>query len=109
MYNEYQYDPYTYYYPNAFYPIYPQKPTLLQSMRNLSQQMNISSTIRTAQKTLYTVNQIIPIINQLRPIIHNASTAFKVAKAVKSFNDEGLDEEIDHDLTNETQQFENMI
>jgi hypothetical protein len=57
------------------------------------QRLNLSSTIKTAQKTLYTANQIIPIINQLRPIIHNASTAFKVAKVVKNFDDE-IDNEL---------------
>ena len=46
----------------------------------------MSSTLRTAQKTLYTVNQMIPIINQLRPVLHNASTAFRVVKAVKQFD-----------------------
>jgi hypothetical protein len=85
----------------------PRKPSLLQSMKNSMQQLNMSSTLRTAQKTLYTMNQIIPIINQLRPVIHNASTAFRVAKAVRSINDEGLDEEIDNHLNE--QQFENML
>lgn len=106
MYDEYQYNPQFYYYPNPYYPMMPRRPSLLQSMRYSMQQMNISSTIRTAQKTLYTMNQIIPIINQLRPVIHNATTAFKVAKAVKSINDD-LDEEIDNQL-NSDHFFDNM-
>lgn len=104
MFDEYDYNP-NYYYYNSFYPIPPRKPSLLQSMRYSMQQMNVASTIRTAQKTLYTVNQIIPIVNQLRPIIHNASTAFKVAKVVK--NMENFDDEIDEDLKDKF--FENMV
>lgn len=85
-----------YYYQNQFfYPPY-QKPSLLQKMKYSMQQMNISSTIKTTQKTLYTINQIIPIIHQLKPVISNATTAFKVAKVVKSIDD--LDEEIDNNL-----------
>jgi hypothetical protein len=75
-------------------------------MKYSMQRLNLSSTIKTAQKTLYTANQIIPIINQLKPIIHNASTAFKVAKAVKSF-DNDIDKEIDQELNN--QSFSHMI
>ena len=107
MYDEYQFNPRFYYYPNPYNPIMPRRPTLLQSMRYSMQQMNVSSTIRTAQKTLYTMNQIIPIINQLRPVIHNATTAFRVAKAVRTIHDD-LDDEIDENL-NSTQTFENMI
>jgi len=86
----------------------PQKPSLLQSMKYSISQMNMSSTIRTAQKTLYTMNQLIPIINQLRPVIHNASTAFRVVRAVKQVNLDDIDEEIDQNVNDDSQVFENM-
>ena len=85
MYPQYPYDDYNFPY-NPYYPMMPQRPSLLQSMKYSMHQMNLSSTIRAAQKTLYTANQIIPIIIQLKPILHNASTAFRVAKAVKQFD-----------------------
>ena len=69
----------------------------------------MSSTIRTAQKTLYTANQIIPIVNQLRPVLHNATTAFRVVKAVKQFDFDDLDEEIDQSINQESEVFENML
>lgn len=93
------------------YPIYPYppmmtpKPSLLQSMKYSLNQMSMSSTLRTAQKTLYTVNQLIPIVNQLRPVVHNATTAFRVVKAVKEFN---FDDEIDENVHDNPEIFENM-
>ena len=72
-------------------------------------QISMSSTIRTAQKTLYTVNQIIPIINQLRPVLHNASTAFRVVKAVKQFDFDEIDNEIDNNVNEESEVFQNML
>lgn len=97
------------YYPQ--YPIMPiyQKPSLLQSMKYSMNQISMSSTIRTAQKTLYTVNQIIPIINQLRPVLHNASTAFRVVKAVKQFDFDEIDNEIDNNVNEESEVFQNML
>lgn len=96
---------------HSFPPYYPYppmmyKPSLLQSMRHSLNQISMSSTLRTAQKTLYTVNQVIPIINQMRPVLHNASTAFRVVKAVKSFD---FDDEIDQSLSQDQQTFENML
>ncbi len=108
-------------YPNDFnqfmppyYPQYPmmpmyQKPSLLQSMKYSLNQISMSSTLRTAQKTLYTVNQMIPIINQLRPVLHNASTAFRVVKAVKQFDFDEIDNEIDNSVNEESEVFENML
>lgn len=108
MYPQFPNDPfynnYQPYYPQ--YPMIPHKPSLLQSMKYSFNQASVSSTIRTAQKTLYTVNQLIPIINQLRPVLHNASTAFKVVKAVKQFN---FDDEIDQNVDERSTQFENML
>ena len=104
---------YPQYPPYDFYPYYPpmmyQKPSLLQSMRYSLHEMNLSSTIQTAQKTLYTANQLIPIINQLRPVLHNAKTAFRVVKAVKSFDLDDIDEDIDKNVQVESQTFENML
>ena len=97
------------------YPYMPQqsmmgmKPSLLQSMKYSLNQLSMSSTIRTAQKTLYTANQIIPIVNQLRPVLHNATTAFRVVKAVKQFDFDDLDEEIDQSINQESEVFENML
>lgn len=91
MYPQY---PYSYMNPQ----MYPMKPSVLQSMKYSLNQMNISSSIQTAQKTLYTINQIIPIIHQLRPIIHNASTAFKVVKAVKQFDFNEIDQDISQNV-----------
>lgn len=112
MYPQYPYD-YSQFMP-SYYPQYPmmpmpQKPSLLQSMKYSLNQISMSSTIRTAQKTLYTVNQIIPIINQLRPVLHNASTAFKVVKAVKQFDFDEVDEEIDNNVDKDSEVFKNML
>ncbi len=78
---------------NMQYPPYP-KPSLLANVKYSINQLNLSSTLQTTQKTIYTINQIIPIINQLRPIIHNASTAFRVAKTMKNFNFDDIDEQV---------------
>lgn len=110
MYPQFPNDPYSYpYYPQQFYPMMPQKPSLLQSMKYSLNQMSMSSTIRTAQKTLYTVNQIIPIVNQLRPVLHNAKTAFRVVKAVKSFDLDDIDQDIDKSVHQDSEVFENML
>lgn len=110
MYPQFPNDPYSYpYYPPNYYPMMPQKPSLLQSMKYSMNKMSMSSTLRTAQKTIYTLNQVIPIINQLRPVLHNASTAFRVVKAVKQFDLDDIDEEIDQNITNNNNTFENMI
>lgn len=95
--------------PYYSYPPMMYKPSLLQSMKYSLGQISMSSTIKTAQKTLYTVNQVIPIINQLRPVLHNASTAFRVVKAVKQFDFDDIEEEIDQNISQETQTFENML
>ncbi|MEG0685129.1 MAG: VrrA/YqfQ family protein [Coprobacillus sp.] len=116
--------------PNYPYPNFPQqmpfmpymKPSLLQSMKLSLGQMNMSSTIRTVQKTLYTANQIIPIVNQLRPVLHNATTAFRVVKAVKQFDFDDIDQDIEQNVqpvenaeelqttkTSTPQTFENML
>src|SRR5699024_8020764 len=104
---------YPQYPPYDFYPYYPpmmyQKPSLLQSMRYSLHQMNFSTTILISQKTLYTTNQLITIINQLRPVLHNAKTAFRVVKAVKSFDLDDIDEDIDKNVQVESQTFENML
>lgn len=95
MYPQYPNQAYFYsFYPQNYYPPMSPKPSLLQSMKYSMNQMNISSTIKTAQKTLYTVNQIIPIVNQLRPVIHNAKTALQVAKVVKQFDFDDIDDQI---------------
>ena len=107
MYSQYPYDPYVFY-QQPYYPMMPQKPSLLQSMKYSLNQISMSSTLRTAQKTLYTANQLIPIINQLRPVLHNAKTAFHVVIAVKQFDFDEIDEEIDQNIKEE-QTFENMI
>ena len=86
-------------------------------MKTSMGQLSMSSTIRTAQKTLYTANQLIPIINQLRPVLHNATTAFRVVKAVKTFDFDEIDQEIDQSIQespkenneNEDKVFENML
>ena len=111
MYPEFPESPYLYSYPQQpyFYPMMPQKPSLLQSMKYSMNRMNLSSTLRTAQKTIYTVNQIIPIVNQLKPVLHNASTAFKVVKAVKQFDFDEIDDEIDHNVTQDKVTFKNML
>lgn len=112
MYPQFPNDPYSYqYFHQSMYPMtmMPQKPSLLQSMKYSMNQMSMSSTIRTAQKTLYTMNQIIPIVNQLRPVLHNAKTAFRVVKAVKQFDFDDIDQEIDHSVNDSTQVFENMM
>ena len=85
------------------------RPSLLQSMKFSLGQLSMSSTLRTAQKTLYTANQIIPIVNQLRPVMHNATTAFRVVKAVKQFDFDDIDEEIDKSISQKDIVFENMI
>lgn len=112
MYPQYPFN-YNQYMPSYYYPPYPmmmpQKPSLLQSMKYSLNQVSMSSTLRTAQKTLYTVNQIIPIINQLRPVLHNASTAFKVVKVVKQFDFDEIDDEIDHNVTQDKVTFKNML
>lgn len=100
-----QYPPYDFY---PYYPMMYQKPSLLQSMRYSLHQMNLASTIQTAQKTLYTANQLIPIIHQLQPVLHNAKTAFRVVRAVKSMQFDDIDEDIDKNVHVETQPFENM-
>ncbi len=110
MYSQYpqysQFDFYPYYPPM---PMFYQKPSLLQSMKYSLRQMNLSSTIQTAQKTLYTANQLIPIIHQLRPVLHNAKTAFRVVKAVKSFDLDDIDKDIDQNVhVEEPQTFEHM-
>ncbi len=103
MYPQFDQNPYTFnYYNQPSYPMYPQKPPLLYSMKYSLNRMSISSTIRTAQKTLYTVNQILPIISQLRPVLHNASTALRVVKAVKQFDFEDIDQDIDRNLNNQS-------
>lgn len=107
MYPQYPYDVYPYY-DQPIYPMMPMRPSLLQSMKYSMSRMNLASTIRTAQKTLYTANQIIPIINQLRPVLHNASTAFRVVRAVKQFDFDDIDEEINQNVQQE-QVFENMV
>ncbi len=108
MYPEFYNDPYLFTYPTqSFYPMMP-KPSLLQSMKFSMNRMNLSSTLRTAQKTIYTVNQIIPIVNQLRPVLHNASTAFRVVKAVKQFDFEDIEEDIDKNVE-QSLPFENML
>lgn len=109
MYPQYPNFPYNPYYQQPIYPIMYQKPSLLQSMKYSMNQMNLSSTIKTAQKTLYTANQIIPIINQLRPVLHNASTAFRVVKAVKQFDFDDIDEEINQNVNPQDNIFENMM
>ncbi len=91
------------------YPMMPHKPSLLQSMKSSINQASIASTLQTAQKTLYTVNQVIPIINQLRPVLHNASTAFRVIKTVKQFDFDDIDEEINQNVQENNEIFENMI
>lgn len=109
MYPEFPQDPQfqQYYYP--YYPMLPQRPSLLQSMKYSLNKVSLSSTLRTTQKTLYTINQIIPIVNQLRPVLHNASTAFRVVKAVKQFDFDDIDEEIDKNVEQQSDTFENMI
>ena len=95
------------------YPYMPQQsmmyPMGMMGMKYSLNQLSMSSTIRTAQKTLYTANQIIPIVNQLRPVLHNATTAFRVVKAVKQFDFDDLDEEIDQSINQESEVFENML
>ncbi len=107
MYPQYPYDPY-FPYQQPYYPMMPQKPSLLQSMRYSFNQISLQSTLRTAQKTLYTANQLIPIINQLRPVVHNAKTAFRVVKAVKQFDFDEIDKDIDTNI-NKEQTFEHMM
>ena len=111
MYPQFPGNPYPYPYMPQQSMMYPMgmmgmKPSLLQSMKYSLNQLSMSSTIRTAQKTLYTANQIIPIVNQLRPVLHNATTAFRVVKAVKQFD---FDEEIDQSINQESEVFENML
>ena len=48
-------------------------------------------------------------LNQLRPVLHNATTAFRVVKAVKQFDFDDLDEEIDQSINQESEVFENML
>lgn len=105
------YDPYFWTPPIYPMPIIAPKPSLLQSMKYSLGQMNLSSTIKTAQKTLYTANQIIPIIYQLRPVLHNAKTAFRVVKAVKQFDLDDIDADIEQNVqaTNDNTVFENMM
>ncbi len=108
MYPEFNNYPYYYSYPQQpFYPVMLQKPSLLNAMKYSLNRMNLSSTLKTAQKTIYTVNQIIPIVNQLKPVLHNASMAFRVVKAVKQFDLDDIDEDIDKNVHQQT--FENMI
>lgn len=107
MYPQFPQGPYQYpFYPQNYYPMMPPKPSLLQSMRYSMNQMNLSSTLKTAQKTLYTVNQIIPIVNQLRPVLYNATTAFRVVKAVKQFDFDDIDDQI-HEVDQNV--FDNML
>lgn len=104
-------------FPNSYYPPYysqypmmsQPKPSLLNSVKYSISRVSMSTTLRTAQKTLYTVNQIIPIINQLRPVLHNASTAFKVVKAVKEFDFDEIDDEIVNNVNENTETFKNML
>ena len=72
-----QYPPYDFY---PYYPMMYQKPSLLQSMRYSLHQMNLASTIQTAQKTLYTANQLIPIIHQLQPVYTMPKQLFVLSK-----------------------------
>lgn len=82
------------YYPPYYPPIY-QRPSLLQQVRYSLNQMNLQSSIHTAQKTIYTINQIIPIVYQLRPVLHNAKAAFKVAQVVKNIDLDDIDQSVD--------------
>ena len=95
MYPEYYdynlYNPYTMYYP---YPQMIKRPPLIYQMRNSLNKVTWTSSLKNAQKTIYTVNQIIPIIYQLKPVISNASQAFKIAKAVKQFDFDEIDNQI---------------
>ena len=95
MYQEYpyynQYNNYPMYYP---YSPMPKKPPLLYQMKNSLQKTSWSTTLRNTQRTIYTINQIIPIVYQLKPVISNASQAFKIAKAVKQFDFDDIDNEI---------------
>lgn len=95
MYPEYYdynaYNPYPMYYP---YPMMPKRPPLIYQMRNSLNRVTWSSSLKNAQKTIYTVNQIIPIIYQLKPVLSNASQAFKIAKAVKQFDFDEIDHQI---------------
>ena len=107
MYPQFPGNPYPYPYMPQQSMMYPMgmmgmKPSLLQSMKYSLNQLSMSSTIRTAQKTLYTANQI-------RPVLHNATTAFRVVKAVKQFDFDDLDEEIDQSINQESEVFENML
>ena len=104
MYPQFPGNPYPYPYMPQQSMMYPMgmmgmKPSLLQSMKYSLNQLSMSSTIRTA----------IPIVNQLRPVLHNATTAFRVVKAVKQFDFDDLDEEIDQSINQESEVFENML
>lgn len=87
----YDYNSYPMYYP---YPPMYKRPPLIHQMRNSLSKVTWSTTLRNTQRTIYTINQIIPIIYQLKPVISNATQAFKITKALKQFD---LDE-IDHQI-----------
>lgn len=50
--------------------------------------INMYRILEGTQKTLITINQVLPIIIHVTPLIRNASTMFKVARAVKYMSDD---------------------
>ena len=104
MYPEYPYYNQYYNYP-MYYPYRPMmtKPPLIYQMRNSLNKATWSTTLKNTQKTIYTINQIIPIVHQLKPVISNASQAFKIAKTVRSFDFDDIDNHINPSF-NETNQ-----
>ncbi len=85
------YNNYPMYYP---YPPMPRKPPLLYQMRNSLTRTSWNTTLKNTQKTIYTINQIIPIVYQLKPVLTNATQAFRIAKAVKQFDFDDIDNQI---------------
>lgn len=83
-------------YPYYQYPMY-QRPSLLQNVKMSINQLNLSQTLETTQKTIYTINQIIPIIIQLKPLVYNASQAIRIAKTMRSFDFNDIDDSIHTD------------
>lgn len=94
------------YQPYYYQPIVPSQPQMFLKQR--MHKPNLASTLRTAQKGITTATRIIPIIYQIQPVIANASTVFKVAKAMKQINIPDEKEDIDvkpiehHDENNTT-------
>ena len=72
-------------YGNGFniFPAY-KSSSLLSSLINLKNKINVGAILTNAQKTLNVVNQAIPLVYQVKPIVNNAKTIFKVIGAVKN-------------------------